>query len=60
MVSTHASTSQADGLDSDLSVFSFSVTTPTVGYLDNAEWILDTEATYHVCPKGDSFLALRN
>jgi len=30
VVSTHASTSQADGSDSDSSVFSFSVTTPTV------------------------------
>jgi len=27
-----------------------SVTTPTISYSDNAEWILDTEATYHVCP----------
>ena len=50
VVSAHASTSQADGSDSDLSVFSFSVTTPTVGFSSNAEWILDTWATYHVCP----------
>ena len=47
MVSTHASTSQVDGSDSDSSVFSFSVITPTVGYSDNSEWILDTGATYH-------------
>ena len=53
VVSTHASTSQADGSDSDSSVFSFSVTTPTVGYSDNSEWILDTGATYHVCPNRD-------
>ena len=50
VVSTHASTSHADGSDSDSSVFSFSVTTPTVSYSDNVEWILDTGATYHVCP----------
>jgi len=49
VVSTQASTSQADGSDSDSSVFSFSVTTPIVSYLDKTEWILDTGATYHVC-----------
>ena len=27
-----------------------SVTSPTVDYSDKAEWILDTGATYHVCP----------
>jgi len=53
VVSTHAGTSQADGSDSDSSVFSFPVTTPTVGFLDNAELILDTGATYHVCPNRD-------
>jgi len=37
VVNTHASTSQADGSDSNSSVFSFSVTTPTVGYSNNAE-----------------------
>jgi len=30
--------------------YSLSVTTPTVDYSDNTEWILDTGATYHVCP----------
>jgi len=49
VVNTHASTSQADGSDLDSSVFSFSVTTSTVGYSGNSEWILDTGATYHVC-----------
>ena len=53
VVSTQASTSQADGSDSDSSVFSFSVTTPIVSYLDKTEWILDTGATYHVCPNRD-------
>ena len=36
MVSTHVSTSQADGSDSDSSVFSFSVTT-IIGYSGNSE-----------------------
>jgi len=53
VVSTRASTSQVNGSDSDSSVFSFSVTTPTIGYSDNSEWILDTRATYHVCPNRD-------
>jgi len=55
VVSTHAGTSQDDGLDSDSSVFSFSVTTPTVGYSDNVEWILDPGSTYHVCLNRDWF-----
>jgi len=54
VVSTHSdSTSQVCGSDSDSSVFSFSVTTPTIGYLGNSEWMLDTGATYHVCPNRD-------
>jgi len=44
------STSQAGGSDSDLSVFSFSVTTLTVGYSSDSEWILDAGTTYNVCP----------
>jgi len=55
VVSTQASTSHADGSDSDSLVFSFSFTTPTVGYSDNAEWILDTGGTYHVYPNRDWF-----
>ena len=49
---TETNLAQADGSDSDSSVFSLSllVTTPTVDYSDNTEWILDTGATYHVCP----------
>ena len=53
-VSTHTSTSQADGSDSDSLVFSFSNTT-IVGFSDNSEWILDTGATYHLCPNRDWF-----
>ena len=48
VVSTHASTSQAGGSYSDSSIFSFSVTTPIVGYSGDAEWMLDTESTYYV------------
>jgi len=55
VVNTQASTSQADGSDSNPSVFSFSVTTPTVDYSGNSEWALDTGATYHVCPNRDWF-----
>jgi len=52
VVSTHASTSQAG---SDSSVFSFSITTPIVGYSGDDEWILDIGATYHVCPNMNLF-----
>ena len=55
VVNTHASTSQADGSDSDSSLFSFSVTIPTIGHLGNSEWILDADATYHVCSNRDWF-----
>ena len=48
--STKASTSQAGVSDSDSLVFSFSITTSIVGYSGDSEWILDTGATYHVCP----------
>jgi len=53
VVSTQAGTSQEGGSDSDSSVFSFSVTTPIIGYSGDTEWILDTGATYHVCPNRD-------
>ena len=53
VVNTHASTSQVSGSDSDSSVFSFSVSTLIVGYSGDAEWILDTGATYLVCPNMD-------
>ena len=36
-------------------IFSFSVTTPTIGYSGDSEWLLDTGATYHVCPNSDWF-----
>ena len=34
---------------------SLSLTTPTVSYSDNTEWILDTGATYQVCPNRAGF-----
>ena len=46
---TEANLAQVGRSDEDSSV-SLSVTTPTVSYSDNAEWILDTGATYHMCP----------
>jgi len=55
VVSTHASTSQAGGSDSYSSLFSFSVTTPIIGYSRDSEWMLDIGATYHVCPNRDWF-----
>jgi len=55
VVSTHASTLQADGSDSDSSVFFFSITTPTIDYSGDSEWVLDIGATYHVCPNRDWF-----
>ena len=54
VVNTQANgTSQAGGSDSDSSVFSFSVTTPIISYLGDAELILDTRATYHIYPNRD-------
>jgi len=53
VISTQAGTSQAGGSDSDSQVFSFSVTTHAIGYSDDSEWVLDTRATYHVCPNKD-------
>ena len=52
---TEANLAQADGSDEDSLVFSLSVTTPTVCNSDNAEWILDSGATYHVCPNRSWF-----
>ena len=51
VISTQADTSQVGGLDS--SVFSFSITTSTIGYSGDSEWVLDPGATYHVCPNRD-------
>jgi len=37
VVSTQANTSQVDGSDSDSSVFSLSITTPTIGFSNDSE-----------------------
>jgi len=55
VVNTHACTSQVGGSNSDSTIFSFSVTTPIVGYSRDTEWILDTGATYHVYPNKNWF-----
>jgi len=47
------STSQAGGSNSGSTVFSFSITTLTIGYSSDCEWMIDTGATYHVCPYRD-------
>jgi len=52
------STSQAGQLDSNSSVFSFSVTNTTIGYSGDSEWILDTGATIMCVSRGIDFLAL--
>ena len=65
VVSTHASTSQADVSDYNSSIFSFSVTTPTVDFSDNSEWkmILSGASIQEIlimCARtGTDFLALR-
>jgi len=45
----------AGGSNLNLSVFSFSVSTPTIGYSVDSEWILDKNATFHVSPSRDWF-----
>ena len=55
---TESNLAQADGSNSDSSVFTLSVTTPTVSYSDNTEWILDTRATIMCARTGPDFLAL--
>ena len=37
VISTQAGTSRVGGLDSDSSVFSFYITTPTIGYSGDSE-----------------------
>jgi len=49
------STSQVGGSDPDLTLFSFSVTTRTIGYSGEHKWMLDIETTYHICLNKDWF-----
>ena len=44
----------SEGNDSDSSGFSFSLT-PSVCASDSWEWMLDSGATYHVCPRREWF-----
>ena len=56
MINTQSGcTSQIDGSDSDSFVFSFSVTTPTIGYSGDSKWIINTGVTYLVCPNREWF-----
>jgi len=58
MVNTQAGgTSEAGGSDSDSLIFSFSVTSPTISYSGDSEWILDTVATYYVYLNRDWFFS---
>ena len=56
---TEANLAQADGSDDDSSVFSLSVTTPTISNSDSAEWILDSGATFMCARTGPGSLALK-
>ena len=59
VVSTHVGTSMADRSKSDSSVFSFSVTTPIVGYSGDSERLLNTELPIMYALIRIVFLALR-
>ena len=52
--------SQVDGLNSESLVVSLTITTPTTFYSDISKWILNTRATYHVCPKRECFVSSKN
>ena len=41
----------------DSSTSSLSIT-PSICYLDASEWLLDTGATYHICPRREWFSSL--
>ena len=45
---------KSDSNDSDSSAFSLSIT-PLICYSDMSEWLLDTRATYHICPRREWF-----
>jgi len=44
-----------NGSNSDSSIVLLTITVPTVCYSDASEWILDTDAAYHIFPKRDWF-----
>ena len=45
---------KSDDNDSDSCSFLFSIT-PSICYLNASEWMLDSEAVYHVCPRREWF-----
>jgi len=48
---------KSGGNESDSSAFSLSIT-PSIYYPDASDWLLDTGATYHICPKREWFYSL--
>ena len=54
--SSELNVAKSDGNDSDFSGFLFSII-PSVFYSDASEWILDMEATYHICPRRKYFFS---
>ena len=45
---------KSNGIDSDSSFFSLSIT-PSGCHSDASEWVFDTSATYHICPRQEMF-----
>ena len=60
IITQSGSTSHVGGSDSDSTVFSFSVITPTIGYSGESESMLDTGAAIMWVTIGINFLALRS
>ena len=50
--------SKSNGNESDSSTFSLSITL-SIWYSDDSEWLLDTEATYHICLRRKWFSSLK-
>jgi len=48
---------KSDRNEFDSSIFSLSIT-PSIYYSDASEWLLDTAATYHICPRREWFSSL--
>ena len=48
-----------EGNDTDSSNYSLSITS-SINYADSSEWLLDSGATYHVCPKREWFSSFEN
>jgi len=48
-----------DGEDSYSSAYSLSIS-PSNNHSDASEWVLDTGATYHICPRREMFASFKN